>query len=491
MRTIGLALLALAFTASPATAAVIEFEEHFCGCDPSSGDEDTIGIIVRAASGELNRMTVRQMPRGILIQDEGATLTGRCRPSPSGGRFCRGTTFDGVAVYLDDGDDRIRSDFGGLFEGGEGADEITGSSSVGGHFQFSGGPGADRFDATDGAIGTVLYADHTEGVTVRLNGLADDGAPGEGDIILGNVTGMVGGSGDDTLEAGPNGSALSGGGGNDTLLGSPQHDGLNGGDGEDQLIAGDGDDHLVGGAGADVLSGGPGLDEASYGGSAPLHLSIGDGANDGAAGEGDDIREDVESLIGGSGSDVLVGDDDGNQLIAYGGRDVLRGLGGGDRLVGWNDGDELDAGAGPDIVEAGALDLPLLADGEADRLNCRSRAPAIAADDLDLIHSCAPRVYMKFRPRVQPGGRIAMRARCPRESTVPCQGRVWLRLRGGRHITRAVRFGPVEPGALVRVQPRLRVRPRRGACISATAVTNRKDGIRTSTITRSAFTCLG
>jgi hypothetical protein len=144
MRSLGLALLALAFTASPATAAVIEFEDHFCGCDGSSGDTDTIGIIVRAAPGELNRMTVRQMPRGILIQDDGVPLTGRCRPSPSGGRFCRGTLFDGVGVYLGDGDDRIQQDVGGLADGGEGNDEITGSSAAGGTFVFAGGPGADR-----------------------------------------------------------------------------------------------------------------------------------------------------------------------------------------------------------------------------------------------------------------------------------------------------------------------------------------------------------
>jgi hypothetical protein len=492
MRSLGLALLALAFTASPATAAVIEFEDHFCGCDGSSGDTDTIGIIVRAAPGELNRMTVRQMPRGILIQDDGAPLTGRCRPSPSGGRFCRGTLFDGVSVHLGDGDDRIQQDVGGFLDGGEGDDELSGAAPGGATFVFQGGPGSDRIEAGGQGAATVSYADHTDGVAVRLNGVADDGTPGEGDNVVGHITGLRGGAGADYLEAGPTASGLFGEGGNDTLVASPEADGLDGGEGDDQLLAGAGDDRLTGAGGADVLSGGPGLDEVSYGGPAALHLSIGDGPNDGAAGEGDDIREDVESLVGGTGPDVLIGDEDPNRLIAFGGQDLLRGMGGADHLIGWNDGDELDAGAGPDLVEAGALDRPLLADGEADRLNCRSRAPAIEADErLDMFRSCAPRVYMRIRPRVQRGGRIAMRARCPAESTVPCEGRVWLRLRGGRHITRAVRFGPVDPGELVRASPRLRVALRRGACISATAVTVRHDGIRTSTITRSAFTCLG
>jgi Ca2+-binding RTX toxin-like protein len=486
MRSLGLALLALAFTASPATAAVIEFEDHFCGCDGSSGDEDTVGIIVRAAPGELNRMTVRTMPRGILIHDEGAPLTGRCRPSPSGGRFCRGA-FDGVEVHLGDGDDRLQHDAGGLVDAGPGDDEIVGTQNT---FRFLGGPGADRLEATGMSGSSVSYLDHTEGVTVRLNGLADDGAPGEGDNVLGNITGIGGGAGNDQLEAGPTASGLSGEGGDDTLVGSPEHDSLHGGDGNDELLAGEGNDYLTGAGGADVLSGGPGLDEVAYGGIEPLHLSIGDGPGDGAAGEGDDIREDIEGLTGGSGPDVLIGDEDANRLIAYGGQDVLRGKGGGDRLVGWNDGDELDAGAGADLVEAGALDRPLLADSEVDRLNCRSRAPAIDADAIDVLRSCAPRVYLRLAARVKTGRPVALRARCPVESTVPCEGRLWIHLRNGRRISRVIQFGPIEPGTRIRAGARLRGQLRRGACLYATTVTQRDDGLQTSTTTISPLICL-
>ena len=52
MRAIGLALVALALSASPASAAVLEIRENPCGCDGSSGDEDTRTLIVRAAPGE-------------------------------------------------------------------------------------------------------------------------------------------------------------------------------------------------------------------------------------------------------------------------------------------------------------------------------------------------------------------------------------------------------------------------------------------------------
>ncbi len=487
MRPLALALLALALSAAPAHAAVIEIEDHFCGCDGSSGEEDTRGIVVTANPGETNAITVTRSPRGIVIEDTGAPLTGRCRVARSGGRFCRGE-YDGVDVLLGDGDDRLdHSTAGGTVEGGPGDDDIRVTTAI---YTLAGGSGADRMDAT-GALGaSVSYADHTENVTVRLNGLADDGGTGEGDNVLGPVTGMTGGTGDDLLEAGPTGSGLFGGDGGDTLLGSPERDTLNGGQGDDDLLGGDGGDYLDGAGGADVLSGGPGLDEVAYGGSAPLHLSIGDGANDGASGEGDDLREDVEALSGGTGDDVLIGDEDGNRLIAYSGRDVLRAGGGADELIGWNDGDELDAGPGRDRVDAGALDRPLLADGERDRLSCRSRAPAIEADPFDELRSCAPRVTVRPLSRARAGRPLVLRARCPLESAVPCEGRVWVHLRGGRRLSRAVHFGPIEPGGRERVIVRLRSFPRRAMCLHATTRTRRDDGLDTVTETRSVFACL-
>jgi Ca2+-binding RTX toxin-like protein len=487
MRPFALALVALALSAGPASAATIEFEDHFCGCDGSSGDEDTRGIIVRAAPGELNNMSVRGTPRGILIVDSGAALTGRCRRSSSGGRFCRGV-YDGVDVELGDGNDRLQHEYGGLIQAGTGDDEVLASR---GTFVFAGGPGADRFEASGTQSASVVYDDHMEGVSVRLNGLADDGAPGEGDNVLGMVTGMRGGSGNDSLVAGPARSGLFGGGGNDTLVGSPERDTVSGGDGDDELSGGDGDDYLDGGAGADLLGGGAGLDEVAYGGSEPLRLSIGDGPNDGAPGEGDDIREDIESLTGGRGDDVLIGDDDGNRLIAYGGRDVLRGLGGDDELMGWNDGDELDAGPGSDRVQAGALDRALLWDGERDWLSCGSRAPDIRADRFDVLRACAPRVTVAPGVRVLSGGRLVLRARCPVETTVPCEGRLWVHTLRGRTLSRSRHVGPIAPGGRESLTVRLvSVLPRRG-CIYATARTRRNDGNPTLTVTRSPLRCLG
>jgi Ca2+-binding RTX toxin-like protein len=470
MRTLGLALLALAFTASPASAAVIDVEEHFCGCDGSSGDEDTATLVVTAAPGEHNVMSVERSPRGIVIKDAGAPLTGRCRPTRNGdGRFCRGA-FDGVEVSLGDGDDQVR---------------VAVPYAL-----LSGGAGADLLDATGSDAASVTYADHTEGVTVRLNGLADDGAAGEGDDVRGPVTGITGGAGNDVLEAGPTAGGLFGAGGNDTLVGSPQGDSLHGGDGDDSLSGGGGNDHLTGADGADDLSGGTGIDEAAYGGAQPLQLSIGDGANDGVAGEGDDIRADIEWLAGGSGNDVLIGDAGANRLIAFGGQDVLRGGAGPDELVGWGDGDELDAGPGADRVQAGWLDRPLLADGETDRLDCRRHAPAIEADAFDVLRACAPPLIVRRASRVRSGGLVTLVARCPERSVVPCQGRLWLNRLHGRRVSRKVRLGPIDPGERTRLRIRLAEHIRRGACLLATTRTRRDDGLDTVTVARTAFGCL-
>jgi hypothetical protein len=487
MRSLGLALLVLAFSASPASAAVVSIEENFCGCDPSSGDEDTRFVVVTAQPGEHNSLTVEQRPRGILVTDSGASLTGACRPANTGGgRFCRGR-FDGVDVSLGDGDDSLTSGVGGTVDGGPGDDEIR----SGGVFStLSGGPGADLLDATGSEGAAVTYEDHTEGVTVRLNGVADDGAAGEGDNVLGPVTGITGGGGNDDLRAGEHASGLSGGGGDDTLTGSPEGDTINAGDGEDTLAGGDGNDHLEGGAGADDLGGGDGFDEASYlGSTAPLTLTIGDGPNDGAAGENDDIREDVEALAGGSGNDVLTGTAGPNRLIAYGGQDVLRGGAGPDELIGWDDDDELDAGPGSDRVRAGSRDRPLLKDGDVDRLDCRRHAPAIEADQIDVLLACAPLPTVRPISRLRNYRGTTLRLRCPADSAVPCRGLVWATTTSGQRISRRVRFGPIDPGDRTTVHLGLHVlRP--GRCVLAALRTRRTDGFDSVTKGREAIGCL-
>jgi hypothetical protein len=499
MRSFALALLIVAFSASPASAAVIELDDRSSPEDNSPN----IAIVVRAGPGETNDVTVTRVSAGIMIVDTGAPLSGECEPSGAG-RLCRGTDFGAVDVLLGDGSDTLNHDAGasGLVTGGDGDDDVRVAGFV---FDLVGGAGADRLDATAATGATVSYADHTAGVTVRLNGLPDDGAAGEGDNVLGPVTGIAGGAGNDRLEAGPLASGLAGLGGNDTLVGSPERDTLTGGPGDDELLAGAGNDSLWGDEGADILSGGADLDEVSYGGAAPLQLSIGDGANDGAAGEGDDIREDIEGLNGGLGDDVLIGDDDPNRLAGLSGRDVLRGRGGGDELLGWGDGDELDGGAGRDVVSTRPhrhqggfrLDRALLVDGERDTLVCNTAAPLIEADAVDRLRQCAPAVLAHRHGRMRSHRRVTLFLPCPARTAVPCTGRVWIHGQGtrrhpsgGRRFTRMIRFGPIRKGRRARKRVLIRARLPRHGCVFATTVTRRGDGLATRTVTRTVLRCL-
>jgi hypothetical protein len=491
MRSLALALLALALTASPATAAVIEFEDRSSVED----DEPTIAIVVRAAPGETNLMTVRLAPGGIVIEDTGAPLTGECEPSGSG-RFCPGNNFGVVDVFLGDGDDQLAHDGYGAVAAGEGDDDIRVTNGI---FDLIGGPGADRLDATGATEAYVSYFGHTADVSVRVNGLPDDGAPGEGDNVMGAIISIGGGGGNDHLEAGPVTRSLFGGDGDDVLVGNAERNYLDGGAGADQLLAGDGTDSLWGGAGADVLSGGGGLDEVTYGGVEPLRLSIGDGPGDGVAGEGDDIRDDVEGLTGGLGDDVLIGDAHGNRLIGLAGRDVLRGGDGADQLIGWGDGDELDGGAGPDEVSTrarrlGGLDRALLSDGEVDELSCNGAGSFIEADDDDELDDCAPTAVVHARGRIRQGRRVTLFVRCARDSAVPCRGRLWIHLPGtrrdpqsGRRLSRVVPFGPIQEGERRRLRVLIRGRIPRTGYVYASSITTRNDGLDTRTVTRNVL----
>ena len=102
---------------------------------------------------------------------------------------------------------------------------------------------------------------------MTLNAVANDGLAGEGDTVLPTVENVNGGSGDDTILAGPAAVAnrLRGGGGADTLGGGGGGDNLIGQSGADRLFGHDGADalNLVDGVGHDRGDGGAGTDTAT------------------------------------------------------------------------------------------------------------------------------------------------------------------------------------------------------------------------------------
>ena len=157
--------------------------------------------------------------------------------------------------------------------GGSAADVLDENKGVN---TLNGGPGDDVLGAD-----SVSYANRTEGLTIKLDGLADDGEAGEADNVHADIENITGGLGDDVIH----GSAAA-----NTLFGGP------------------GDDILDGAGGPDVLSGGIGVDTVDY----SLRL-VGvsvdlDGIpDDGEPSEGDNVVTDIENIPGGSGADTLRG----------------------------------------------------------------------------------------------------------------------------------------------------------------------------------------
>ena len=309
---------------------------------------------------------------------------------------------DGEAGEHDD----VRADVERVF-GGSAADTLIGSAGdnelrgYSGADTFRGGAGADTFYGYGGQD-TVDYSDHPEGVTVDADWSADDGTTGanEGDNVGSDIDRLIGGAGPDKLTATSWTNTVDGRGGDDTLSGRDGEDELLGGPGNDHLDAGGhddtldggegdddvdgdwGDDALHGGAGTDTLYGGWG-DDSLDGGSggdwiagagdddtadysargSRVELTLDGDANDGADGEKDNIRDDVETLTGGSGDDriagggaedTLNGGDGRDTLDGGGGDDDVNGSAGDDTIRGGDDHDDLDGGVGADTLDGGS-----------------------------------------------------------------------------------------------------------------------------------------
>ncbi len=186
---------------------------------------------------------------------------------------------------------------------------------------------------------------------------------------------IFGDNGNDTIEGGPGNELLYGGDGNDTLLGNAGNDSITGGSGSDFLSGGKGNDTLegdyidnrigsaFGNLGADTLTGGTGIDVGTYenrnlpGG---VIVTLDNLANDGFINENDDIRTDIEVVVGTRNNDEISGSGAGQTLIGLGGNDTLRGLGGNDLLIGDDitsdfagGNDSLEGGSGNDTLSGG------------------------------------------------------------------------------------------------------------------------------------------
>jgi Ca2+-binding RTX toxin-like protein len=190
-----------------------------------------------------------------------------------------------------------------------------------------------------------------------------------------------GGSGTDTITGGNIGDFLGGGSGIDTLNGGLGNDKLEGGAGPDSYNGDDGDDVLMTSYDNDDFHGGNGFDTVDYTGwqsfdsscfpdPCPIgvDVTLDDAANDGSydldgdgvtQGAKDNVRIDVEAVIGTAHADTL----DGGPLIrsqeftGAGGDDTINGGQGDDTVVGsanadWTLTDATLTGAGTDSLSS-------------------------------------------------------------------------------------------------------------------------------------------
>ena len=371
-------LLALAFTSLLAPAAAL--------AGTSTASVDNTGKLNYVASGsDANRVVATSTGSTVQLTDTGAGVTIAPGFGCSGsGSAVTCTGVASLALSLSGGDntaDTTGTSIPATISGGTGADRFY---SGGGNDGLSGGDGDDWLDGgagTDvlyggaGEADVAIYWSHSAAVTVTLDGVQNDGSPGENDWVIGDVESIAGGEGNDTLTGNSGQNYLSGGLGSDTINGGggggdflsyfertdpitinfatdtfgnqsigesdtvdPAIVNALGGTGDDRLtgdgsanflwggwsgVAEDGDDWLQGRGGTDTYWGGDGADTVDYSDkTSSVNVSIDDNNNDA---DGDNVAADVENLVGTTGNDTLTGDADANVLDGGVGDDVLSG----------------------------------------------------------------------------------------------------------------------------------------------------------------------
>ena len=233
------------------------------------------------------------------------------------------------------GNDKLQGGAGNdTLEAGSGNDRLHGGTEAD---VFIGGTGTDTADYSDGILN----------VAVSLDGVDNDGSSYEEPWPPGlQCTGDCDRTVHERDNVTPDVENVIGGPGNDRFIGTPAANMFYGGPGWD-LFAGRG--------GADSLYGGDGRDEVTFAErTVNLQLSLDGIANDGPAGEAGHIESDIETIIGGSGNDLMTGDDVQNVLSGGGGDDTIRGAAGNDVIFGGGGLDYIEGGKGDDRLMGAA-----------------------------------------------------------------------------------------------------------------------------------------
>jgi Ca2+-binding RTX toxin-like protein len=238
-------------------------------------------------------------------------------------------------------------------------------------FIFSDGASVSGVIDGDGAIDSLIYSAYTTAVTVDLTAGAATGAGG-----VQNIENVIGGSASDVITGDANANVLIGGAGNNTIGGM---------DGPDTLVGGAGDDSITGGNGNDlyIMTNGGGTDtivEVVGGGTdtitfasvtTPVTVDL---QNNIATGTTAGSLANIESLIGTSGPDTLIGQDIANiwnitglnsgninGALFFSGFEILNGgsLSDSFNLAGGSISVEADGKFGPDTLNYAAFGGPV------------------------------------------------------------------------------------------------------------------------------------
>lgn len=213
------------------------------------------------------------------------------------------------------GDDRVF---------GEDGDDIIVASMGDGDDHYDGGAGSDTYDASAITVDQAIDLDA---------GTASSTATGADTLV--DIENVVGGSGDDVIVGDGGANVLTGGAGDDHVAG---------GDGDDIIVAtvGDGNDTYDGGAGSDTYDA-SGITEA-------MVIDLEAGTASGAE-TGEDTLAGIENVIGGSGDDVIVANEEVNELSGGPGNDIFvfrsskaigKGQGSRDKILDFEVGDRID-----------------------------------------------------------------------------------------------------------------------------------------------------
>ncbi len=325
----------------------------------------------RAAAGEANafRMYVES---GEVTVTDGVPLTARgsCRLVAARKARC-GALATSATIRLGDGDDSAlmqTSPLGGATVFGEAGDDQLVAAVQGPEPSRVGYVGGIGFDTMD-------YVGADRGVRIDQNDVNDDGRPGDRDGVSSDIERLNGSPFGDTIRGADHGNMIDGRTGGDVILA---------GAGMDFILqdpAADGGDFISGGGGRDFLDYSRRRNPVTVTFENDTRI-----ANDGEAGEGDNVMSDIESVTGGRGDDTLLGDARDNELAGGPGNDRIAGGGGDDALA---------AGPGRDTVGGNGGDDDIhLADGEADIADCGAGRDLVRVDfgGADFATGCERRV---------------------------------------------------------------------------------------------------